>query len=130
MNKTPNLDLYLGQLHAEKINLVTASILDGVMARLKERGTLTPKQTAWITDRYIATYTKISKVLGSELMLIMETGGTLGQKIAEKHVRNLLQAQPAEVKTAQFNNLFEIESKLNHAVHSIQDAQHYIQQLK
>jgi hypothetical protein len=107
---TPNLDQYFDDQANAKISLVTANILDGIKSRLKDRGTITPKQAQWLVER-IAKSQSISDAFAEEIMSVLEKGTLKDQKTAEQTVKTVLVDKKIDDKAQHFDSLFVTETK-------------------
>jgi hypothetical protein len=111
MTKTNTIaiDNFISHLKSNKINMVTASVVDGITARLTGKGTVTPKQALYLVEKYKKHHTVIPASISKEILEVMETGGTQDQQIAENKVRQELETKKIDANVSHFNNLFEME---------------------
>jgi len=107
---TTAIDDFIGQIKSAKINMVTASVVEGISSRLIGKGTITPKQAWYIVERYKKQHNNaVPGSMAKEILAVMEKGGTQDQQIAEKAVRDELETAKTEANVSHFNNLFEME---------------------
>ena len=103
---TPILDEYFTDQAQTKMNLVTANILDGIKTRLKDKGSITPKQAHWLVER-IKKHGTITPSLSEEIVSVLERGTLDEQRHAEKAVREQLVEQKVEEQANHFNSLYD-----------------------
>jgi len=106
---TPLLDQFFTDQAQSKMNIVSANILDGIKARLKNKNSITPKQAQWLVER-IKKDQAITHNIAAEIISILEHGTLDDQKLAEKTVRAELVEQPVEEQVKHFNSLFDTET--------------------
>ena len=106
---TPLLDQFFADQVQSKMNIVSANILDGIKARLKNKNSITPKQAQWLVER-IKKDQAITHNIAAEIISILEHGTLDDQKLAEKTVRAELVEQPIEEQVKHFNSLFDTET--------------------
>ena len=106
---TPLLDQFFADQAQSKMNIVSANILDGIKARLKNKNSITPKQAQWLVER-IKKDQAITHNIAAEIISILEHGTLDDQKLAEKTVRAELVEQPIEEQVKHFNSLFDTET--------------------
>jgi len=111
MTKTNTIaiDNFISSIKNGKINMVTASVVDGITARLTGKGTITPKQALYLIEKYKKQHTTLPVSFGTEILVSMEKGGTQDQQIAEKKVRQELETKKVEANVSHFNDLFEMQ---------------------
>jgi hypothetical protein len=107
-NTTIAINTFLGEIKNKKPNMVTASIMDGIIQRLAEKNTITPKQAAWILDKHKKSNMHMPKSLIDEILNVMEKGGTNDQQIAEESVKKALESDRTDERIEHFNNLFDM----------------------
>jgi transcriptional regulator CtsR len=125
-NTTTAINTFLGEIKNKKPNMVTASIMDGIIQRLAEKNTITPKQAAWILDKHKKFNMPMPKSLIDEIVNVMEKGGTKDQQIAEESVRKVLESDRIDERVEHFNNLFDMP-EIKRLVDEVDDR---VQQLK
>ena len=78
---TPLLDQFFTDQAQSKMNIVSANILDGIKARLKNKNSITPKQAQWLVER-IKKDQAITHNIAAEIISILEHGTLDDQKLA------------------------------------------------
>lgn len=106
---TPLLDQFFTDQAQSKMNIVSANILDGIKARLKNKNSITPKQAQWLVER-IKKDQAITHNMADEIISVLEHGTLDDQKLAEKVVRAELVEQPVEQQAKHFDSLFDSET--------------------
>jgi hypothetical protein len=111
MTKTNTIaiDNFISHLKSNKINMVTASVLDGIISRMSGKGTITPKQALYLVEKYKKHHTVIPASIGREILEVMEKGGTQDQQLAEKSVVDQLDVAKTNAVVSHFNGLFQEE---------------------
>ena len=112
MTKTTTIaiDNFISHIKSNKINMVTASVLDGIISHMSAKGTITPKQALYLVEKYKKHHTVIPASIGKEILEVMEKGGTQDQQLAEKSVVDQLDVAKTNASVSHFNELFQEES--------------------
>lgn len=128
MTKTNTIaiDNFISHVKSNKVNMVTASVVDGITARLMGKGTITPKQALYLIGKYKKHYTTIPASFKSEILSVIEKGGTQDQQTAEKNVRQELEVNNIEANVTHFNDLFHDDD----IKQLVQKIDHNLKQLK
>jgi hypothetical protein len=88
-------------------NETTESVLDNILARLEEKGSMTPKQTLWMVQT-IAKHSQGDEAEATEkLAQLMEPGGTQDQRDAERKVDAQLKQILSHKPKNNFGELFQ-----------------------
>ena len=111
MTKTTTIaiDNFISHIKSNKINMVTASVLDGIISRMSAKGTITPKQALYLVEKYKKHHIVIPASIGKEILEVMEKGGTQDQQLAEKSVVDQLDVAKTNASVSHFNELFQEE---------------------